>query len=265
MRFLVTLASLGNVPIRLDGVARMRERPIEDLLDALRQVGVDARSELGNGCPPVVIRGNGVGGWKGNRVKIRGDISSQFLSALLMVASSGGERPEDNYQTITIELQGPLVSVPYVEMTQKMMSDFGDPTDSTPSTYIAFTPYWTGGAPAEYTIEPDASAASYFFAAAAILGGHVTVVGLTEQSLQGDIRFVDVLEKMGCRVEKCSSGITVHGGKLHGIDVDMNAISDTVMTLGAVACSQRGRHHSQRRPHSSQGDRSHRRVGNRTA
>jgi 3-phosphoshikimate 1-carboxyvinyltransferase len=91
-------------------------------------------------------------------------------------------------------------------------------------------------APSVYSIEPDASAASYFWAAAAILGGRITVAGLTEHSLQGDVAFVDVLQQMGCRVEKCDSGITVHGGPLRGIDVDMNAISDTVMTLGAVAC-----------------------------
>jgi len=91
-----------------------------------------------------------------------------------------------------------------------------------------------------YAIEPDASAASYFWAAAAILGGRVTVEGLTEHSLQGDVAFVDVLQQMGCRVEKCESGITVHGRPLHGVDVDMNAISDTVMTLGAVACFAEG-------------------------
>src|SRR5262245_58108631 len=88
----------------------------------------------------------------------------------------------------------------------------------------------------DYEIEPDASAASYFWAAAAITGGRVTVAGLNRKSLQGDVRFVDVLEQMGCRVEECDAGITVSGGQLHGIDVDMNDISDTVMTLGAVAC-----------------------------
>jgi 3-phosphoshikimate 1-carboxyvinyltransferase len=97
----------------------------------------------------------------------------------------------------------------------------------------------------EYSIEPDASAASYFFAAAAILQGQVTLIGMPEDSLQGDICFVDVLEKMGCRVEKCSSGITVHGRPLKGVDVDMNAISDTVMTLGAVACFADGPPRSQ--------------------
>ena len=88
----------------------------------------------------------------------------------------------------------------------------------------------------EYAIEPDASAACYFWAAAAITGGRVTVAGLNRKSLQGDVRFVDVLEQMGCRVEECDAGITVHGGTLRGVDVDMNDISDTVMTLGAVAC-----------------------------
>ena len=231
---LAALASLGRQPIQLDGIARMRERPIEDLLSALRELGVEARSENGTGCPPVIIRGNGLRGWKNDRVKIRGDISSQFLSALLMVAPAG------TGDEVHIELDGPLVSVPYVEMTLQMMKDFGTPIQSTGSTFTATDAAWFPPASSEYVIEPDASAASYFFAAAAILGGHVTVVGLTDQSLQGDIHFVDVLEQMGCRVEKCSSGITVHGGKLRGVDVDMNAISDTVMTLGAVACFAEG-------------------------
>src|SRR5205085_7822008 len=88
--------------------------------------------------------------------------------------------------------------------------------------------------PSAYSIEPDASAASYFWAAAAITGGRITVSGLNRKSIQGDVRFVEVLQQMGCRVEECDAGITVHGGKLRGVDVDMNDISDTVMTLGAV-------------------------------
>jgi 3-phosphoshikimate 1-carboxyvinyltransferase len=234
MRFLTALCSLGNQPIRIDGVGRMRERPIEDLLVALRQLGVEARSERGNGCPPVVIRGHGPWKWKAGRVVIRGNISSQFLSALLMVAPFGSE------EVIEIELDGPLVSVPYVEMTLRLMKQFGTPANWIGSKFIVSSAAWASPCPREFTIEPDASAASYYFAAAAILGGRITVLGLPEDSLQGDVHFVDVLEQMGCRVEKCSSGITVHGGPLRGIDVDMNAISDTMMTLGAVACFASG-------------------------
>lgn len=234
MRFLTALSSLGDVPIRLDGVARMRERPIGDLLDALQQLGIDARSENNNGCPPVVIRGRGPRRWPNNHVKIRGDISSQFLSGLLMTAPLGSR------DEIDIELDGPLISIPYVEMTLQMMEHFGMPMLSTGTAFIAKPISKDRIAPKEYTVEPDATAASYFFAAAAILGGRVTIPDLPENSLQGDVQFVHVLERMGCRIEKCSAGLTIHGKTLQGCDVDMNDISDTVMTLGAVACFANG-------------------------
>jgi 3-phosphoshikimate 1-carboxyvinyltransferase len=231
MRFLTALCSLGNVPIRLDGDARMRERPIKDLLAALRQLGIDVRCENNNECPPVIVRGNGPWKWKTNRVIVRGDISSQFLSALLMAAPFGSD------DLVEIEVDGPVVSVPYVEMTLRMMAQFDATGVTSGSTFFVSSANVSPPAvPEEYRIEPDASAASYFFAAAAILGGRITVLDLPCGGLQGDVRFVDVLEQMGCRVEECSSGITVYGGVLRGIDVDMNAISDTVMSLGAVAC-----------------------------
>jgi 3-phosphoshikimate 1-carboxyvinyltransferase len=232
MRFLTAMVSLSPGRYRLDGVPRMRERPIQDLLDALRQLGVDARSEAGNSCPPVIVEGTG---WKNGHVRIRGDVSSQFLSGLLMAAPFA---PQDTL----IEVEGPLVSEPYVAMTLRMLRDwlvkierprpdrFHIPGGQLPEQYGY-------GA---YDIEPDASAASYFWAAAAITGGEVRVEGFGANSLQGDVRFVDVLERMGCRVTRAEvvngePGITVHGGQLRGIDVDMNDISDTVMTLGAVA------------------------------
>jgi 3-phosphoshikimate 1-carboxyvinyltransferase len=142
-------------------------------------------------------------------------------------------------EDVTIEVVGPLVSRPYVEMTLSMMSHFGAKV-RTPSPSYFVVPGRQEYQQRPYTIEPDASAASYFFAAAAITGGRVTVLGLPESSLQGDVRFVDVLADMGCRVERCSAGITVHGRPLRGIDVDMNDISDTVMTLAAVACFAEG-------------------------
>jgi 3-phosphoshikimate 1-carboxyvinyltransferase len=254
MRFLTALVSLGHGRYRLDGVPRMRERPIEDLLDALRQLGVDARSDSGNGCPPVVIRSNGLAG---GTVRIRGDISSQFLSGLMLVAPFARD-------AITVTVEGSLVSRPYVDMTVRMLRNCGIPVGEP-----AANAFWfLGGAReiqaadaaaykqalvfregfdprrhtwvCEYQIEPDASAASYFFAAAALTSGRVTILGLPENSLQGDVRFVDVLAEMGCRVERCSAGINVHGRPLRGIDVDMNAISDTVMTLAAVACFAEG-------------------------
>jgi 3-phosphoshikimate 1-carboxyvinyltransferase len=230
VRFLASMVSLSPGRYRFDGVPRMRERPIQDLLDALGQIGVEAISENGTGCPPIVIRGNG---WQHFRVRVRGNVSSQFLSGLLMAA---GWCEEDS----SFVVDGDLVSTPYVEMTLDMMQDWIETIGRTEDgrTLVVFSN--RRAAPSVYAIEPDASAASYFWAAAAITGGRVTVAGLNRKSLQGDVRFVDVLASMGCRVEECEAGITVHGGPLRGVDVDMNDISDTVMTLGAVACFAEG-------------------------
>jgi 3-phosphoshikimate 1-carboxyvinyltransferase len=207
----------------------MRERPIEDLLSALRQLGVKAMSETGNGCPPVVIEGRGL---RGGSVRIRGDVSSQFLSGLLMAAPfAQGD--------ITIDVEGPLVSWPYVAMTLAMMERFRLQVSVVGHRQFHIPGrQWSGLC--GYDVEPDASAASYFWGAAAVTGGSVRVLGLTGDSLQGDVRFVDVLEEMGCTVVRAPDGWTVHGGPLRGIDVDMNDISDTVMTLGAVALFAEG-------------------------
>jgi 3-phosphoshikimate 1-carboxyvinyltransferase len=224
MRFLTAMVSLGQGHYRLDGVPRMRERPIGDLVHALNQLEGGVRCEAG-GCPPVEVYAAGL---HGGHIQLRGDVSSQFLSGLLMAAPlAAGD--------VTIEIVGPLVSHPYVDMTLSMMRHFGAEV-RTPSPSLFVVPGRQEYQHRCFTVEPDASAASYFFATAAITGGRVTVLGLPENSLQGDVRFVDVLAEMGCRVERCSAGITVHGRPLRGIDVDMNDISDTVMTLAAVAC-----------------------------
>jgi 3-phosphoshikimate 1-carboxyvinyltransferase len=230
MRFLTAMVALGGGEYRLDGVARMRERPIDDLLVALRQLGVDAYGEGGGGLPPVVIKADGI---KGGLVRIKGDISSQFLSGLLMAAPLAKSQ-------IRVEVVGNLVSVPYIGMTLSLMAQFGaEVRHDQPFTWFEVPPRpWYDSRTLE--IEPDASAASYFFAAAAITGGQVTVPHLPTPSLQGDVGFTLLLEKMGCRVAALPDEITVTGGPLHGIDVDMNAISDTVMTLGAVACFAEG-------------------------
>jgi 3-phosphoshikimate 1-carboxyvinyltransferase len=225
MRFLTAMVSLGQGRYRLDGIPRMRERPIGDLLDALGQLGAQAFSEQKNGCPPVVVNASGL---PGGRVQIKGNLSSQFLSGLLMVT------PLANRRT-TIEVVGPLVSQPYVTMTLAMMRQFGANVETPSPLLFRIPPGQRYEGLHEYQIEPDASAASYFFAAAAVSGGQVKVWNLSKKSLQGDMRFVDLLAEMGCRVEEANDGITVHGGPLRGIDVDMNDISDTVMTLGAVA------------------------------
>jgi 3-phosphoshikimate 1-carboxyvinyltransferase len=228
LRFLTAMCGVGRGTYRLDGTPRMRERPVEDLLRSLNRLGADARSELGTGCPPVVVRADGL---DGGFAEVKGDVSSQFLSGLLMAL------PYANGKT-TVEVLGALVSKPYIAMTLAVMEAFGvrianhkfRQFNVEPSRYDART----------YAIEPDASAASYFFAAAAILGGTVAVEGLGPVSLQGDVAFVDVLEHMGCRVERSRDAIAVHGGPLRGVDVDMNAISDTVMTLGVVALFAEG-------------------------
>jgi 3-phosphoshikimate 1-carboxyvinyltransferase len=141
--------------------------------------------------------------------------------------------------SILIQIDGPLVSRPYLEMTLNVMRQFGIETTWESNDTICVKGRWINS-PSTFAIEPDASAASYFWAAAAITGGRVTVSGLDRKSIQGDVRFVDVLAAMGCRIEECDAGITVHGGNLRGIDVDMNDISDTVMTLAAVACFAEG-------------------------
>ena len=230
IRFLTALATLGHGSFRLDGVERMRQRPIGDLLEALNQLGAHAASENGDNCPPVVVHANGL---PGGTAKIRGDISSQYLSGVLM-AAPGASSP------VELVIDGPLVSQPYVRMTLEVMKSFGvdvETAEGLQRFQIAAPQRYRA---CEYAIEPDASAASYFWAAAAICGGEVTVEGLTADSLQGDVAFVECLEKMGCEVRRDADGITVIGRALRGIDVDMNAISDTVQTLAVVAIFAEG-------------------------
>lgn len=228
IRFLTAMLAATQGRYRLDGIERMRQRPIGDLLEALSQLGANCRSETNNGCPPVVIESRGL---TGGVARIRGDISSQYLSGLLMAAPYAKEEVE-------IVVDGELVSQPYVHMTLGVMRAFGVAADGGDLKRFRLPVARYQGV--HYAIEPDASAASYFWGAAAIAGGSVTVEGLTRDALQGDVAFVDCLERMGCRVDENADGITVTGGKLRGIEVNMNAISDTVQTLGAVALFAEG-------------------------
>jgi 3-phosphoshikimate 1-carboxyvinyltransferase len=172
-------------------------------------------------------------GWKNTKVSVTGSVSSQYLSGLLMAAPS-------TYETIQIAIDGELVSKPYVEMTLALMRSFGARVEpSGAQGYVVDSNYSYVGR--DYPIEPDASAASYHWAAAAITGGSVTVKGLSRSALQGDVGFIDVLAKMGCKVEESEEGITVSGRATHGIDIDMNAISDCVQTLAVVALFAEGR------------------------
>ncbi|GAB6186982.1 3-phosphoshikimate 1-carboxyvinyltransferase [Thermopirellula anaerolimosa] len=229
IRFLTAACCLGTGTFRLDGVPRMRERPIEDLLETLRQLGADARSELGNGCPPVIVQAHGL---PGGTAEIAGTISSQFLSGVLMAAPC-------SHSGVVLHVRGDLVSKPYVDMTIAVMRSFGVSVRS--EDYRTFTIEGDRRYHAvRYAVEPDASAAGYFFAAAAVTGGSVTVHGLSRRSLQGDVAFCDCLERMGCRVVYGEDSITVQGGPLRGIDVDMNAISDTAQTLAVTALFAEG-------------------------
>lgn len=229
MRFLAAVCSLGNGEYRLDGVERMRERPLGDLIEALRMAGAVVEGELRNDCPPVRIRSNG---WRNQSIQVGGQVSSQFLSGLLLAAPFAGRE-------ILIETTGQLVSEPYVDMTVRMIRDWGGQVETLPGGKFIF-PRQSPCQRSTYEIEPDASAATYFWAMAAITGGDVLVPGLGVGSLQGDVAFVECLEKMGCTVSRERSGIRVRGGKLTGIRVDMNAISDTVMTLAVVALFAEG-------------------------
>jgi 3-phosphoshikimate 1-carboxyvinyltransferase len=230
IRFLTAMCTLGRGTYRLDGIERMRDRPIGDLLDALNQLGANCRGELRGGFPPVVVNAHGLGG---GRVSVRGDVSSQFLSGLLMATPLAQE-------SVTIEVEGELVSAPYVAMTYHVMEAFGIRRFAASKFASIGIPAPQSYAPCSYAIEPDASAASYFWAAAAITGGEVTVEGLTVPSLQGDVWFVDLLERMGCRADQTPGGITVSGRARHGIEIDMNSVSDTVQTLAAVALFAEG-------------------------
>ena len=187
-------------------------------------------SEADNECPPVRICGDGL---PGGTASIRGDISSQFLSGLLLAAPYA-QHP------VHLLVDGPLVSQPYVHMTQRVMEAFGVHVADHAAAAIRHRCADANTRVASTAIEPDASAASYFWAAAAITGGAVTVSGLGPQALQGDVAFCDCLEHMGCRRRADTEQITVAGRPLRGIEVDMNAISDTVQTLAAVALFAQG-------------------------
>ncbi len=230
-RFLSAFLTLGNGEYVLDGDSRMRERPIQDLIDALNQLGVELEAK--NDCPPVEIFAKGL---PGGKTKIAGNISSQFLSALLMVAPYA-------QSPIEIEVTTELNSKHYVDMTIGNMHDFGAEVQRDAYRFFS-VPLTTYQLPVSnpqspistYPIESDASAASYFFAAPAICGGTVRVDDILRNSKQGDIAFLDILTEMGCTIEERDDSIEVTStGNLVGVDVDMRDIPDTAQTLAAIA------------------------------
>ena len=234
LRFLTAMCAVGEGTFTLDGVPRMRQRPVGDLVSGLRQLG--ARVEcptLKTPCPPVTVYANGL---RGGTAKISGSISSQFLSGILMAAVHAKEETR-------IQVLGDLVSRPYIDMTISVMRAFGGsvrpvtPTAEHVTAEFLLAPGQRYRA-AHYVIEPDASAASYFFAAAAVVGGRVKVRNLSKNALQGDVRFCECLAKMGCGVEYLPNGIVVSRNPespLHGVEADMHDISDTARTLAVTA------------------------------
>ncbi|PRY30090.1 3-phosphoshikimate 1-carboxyvinyltransferase [Pseudosporangium ferrugineum] len=217
-RFVLPAAALLSVRTVVDGSAQLRARPFGPVLEALRGVGAVVEELDRPGFLPAAVRGP----LRGGPVEVSGHISSQFLSGLLMAGPL-------MHAGLSVSLTSPLVSVPYVEMTRAVMAAFGVTVDG-----LSVAP--GGYRAAAYDVEPDASAASYFLGAAAVAGGRVTVEGLGTGSLQGDVRFAEVLERMGAAVSWTSGSVTVTtGAPLRGVDVDMSDISDTAQTLAAVA------------------------------
>ncbi|BBD60989.1 3-phosphoshikimate 1-carboxyvinyltransferase [Nostoc sp. HK-01] len=224
-RFISALVVLGNGEYRLDGVPRMRERPMGDMLTVFQTGGTTVNFEGNAGYMPYTIYGQQ---FAGGHIRIKANQTSQQLSALLMIA------PYAQQDTI-IEIEGTLVSQSYVKMTCRLMADFGVEVNQIGDNQFHIKAGQRYQAK-HYTIEPDASNASYFFAAAAVTGGRVRVKYLTKQSYQGDILWLNVLEQMGCQVREADGYIEVTGPEqLQGIDIDMNDISDLVQTLGAIA------------------------------
>lgn len=222
VRFLSALCCLVEGETTLVGDEAMARRPIQVLVDGLRQLGVEV--ECASGCPPLTIRG---GRLRGGSLRMQGDKSSQYFSALLMAA---GLAEGD----VNIEIEGELVSRPFVDITRRMVTDFGGEVEARADGYRVRAS--AGYRPGVYTIEPDATAASYAFALAAASGGSVEVPGLGRGALQGDYAFVELLRQAGAEVEQGVDRTIVRGtGTLRGIDVDMRDISDTVMTLAALS------------------------------
>ena len=272
------VAAAGRGDFVLDGVARMRERPIEDLVAGLRQLGVDAECTLGTGCPPVRVAARGIAA--GGRIELSGKVSSQYLTALLMaapLAEGKGEEAEagrgDAGKTASssssssssactdIVITDELISQPYVDMTIRLMTErFGAEVERVrgEGPAAALRPHFRVPAGQRYSspgasfVEGDASSASYFLAGAAITGGTVRVEGCGSESLQGDVRFAEELARMGCRVEWEATAVTVTGPsarspgeggatRLRGIDADCVDIPDAAMTLAVAALFAEGK------------------------
>ena len=229
MRPLAAALCLVNNDIVLTGEPRMKERPIGHLVDALRQGGANIEYLEQEDYPPVRLRG----GFSGGDVTVDGSVSSQFLTALLMTAPLAE-------QDTHIAIKGDLVSKPYIDITLNLMKTFGVTVENDDYRVFHIRGQQQYQAPGDYLVEGDASSASYFLAAAAIKGGTVKVTGIGRNSMQGDIQFADVLEKMGAKIEWGDDFIACTRGELNAIDLDMNHIPDAAMTIATAALFAQG-------------------------
>ena len=230
MRPLCAALAASNVDTVLTGEPRMEERPIGDLVDALREADAEVTYLKNEGFPPLQIKGKTL---NGGEMSVDGSVSSQFLTALLMAAPlfSGD---------VTIRIKGELVSKPYIDITLDTMAKFGVTVKN--DNYQTFTISGDAKyiAPGKFMVEGDASSASYFLAAGAIKGGTVRVTGIGQNSIQGDIRFADVLEAMGATVVWNDEYVEVTGAPLKGVNMDMNHIPDAAMTIATTALFAEG-------------------------
>ena len=232
LRFLTTMVSLGKGEFLLEGSSRLRERPLKPLLDALKTLGVPSHSRDNKGYPPVRIDAQGL---RGGSVAFTDVESSQYISSLLIGAPYAAE-------DIEITLQGSTVSEPYIEMTLHIMERFGAEIERGDKNRFKVKS-GRNYAGQEYIVEGDASSASYFFLAAALCRGRVRVMNINPESLQGDIKFLNIMEGVGCSIVRGDSWVDVIGGPLHGGDVvfDMGNMPDMVPTLAVLAAFRQGR------------------------
>ena len=230
MRSLCAALTLGEGEFRLTGEDRMKERPIRDLVDALKTLGGDVRYCENVGYPPVYIMARGL---KGGTVSVRGNISSQYLTALLICAPYAESE-------MHIHVEGTLISAPYILLTLDVMKRFGIEVrrDGFADFYV---PKGVYKSPGDYMVESDASSASYPLAAAAITGGKVRVLGVGSDCRQGDIAFTKVLEAMGAKITMGPDWVECVGGPLKGVDMDLNDIPDAAMTVAPLALFAEGK------------------------
>ena len=231
IRPLTSILALMRGDFIVDGDKYMRERPISHLVDALRELGAKINYLGADGCPPIKVSGGHI---KGGEVNIRGDISSQYLTSLLLSLPLAEKDSE-------IRVEGEQVSKPYLDLTLDIMEKFGVKAHHENHKIFSVAGGQSYKSPGTYLIEGAASSASYFFAAAAILGGTIRVNGLGSNSVQGDIEFLDVIEKMGAVVTRTDQWIEVSRGELVGIDMDLNHIPDAAMTIASMALFAEGR------------------------